>query len=122
MADRPGHDRRYALAAGKIRRELGEAADRFEHGLEETVAWCGPSLVERFSPGNTGHITNHSTLRAWKGKNRRPATGRSFFISLIFEREEGAGVYLGKIMAIIVVRLLMLILLYGREAGENDTE
>ncbi|NLW56198.1 MAG: dTDP-glucose 4,6-dehydratase [Firmicutes bacterium] len=40
VADRPGHDRRYALAAGKIRRELGwEPEISFEQGLAETVAW-----------------------------------------------------------------------------------
>ncbi len=40
VTDRPGHDRRYALAAGKIRRELGWAPQiSFERGLEETIAW-----------------------------------------------------------------------------------
>jgi len=40
VADRPGHDRRYAIDATKIRRELGWAAARtFEQGLRETVAW-----------------------------------------------------------------------------------
>ncbi len=40
VADRPGHDRRYALDCGKIRRETGwtPQAD-FASGLEETVAW-----------------------------------------------------------------------------------
>lgn len=38
--DRPGHDRRYAIDAGKIRRELGwEPAETFETGLRKTVAW-----------------------------------------------------------------------------------
>jgi dTDP-glucose 4,6-dehydratase len=40
VADRPGHDRRYAIDAGKIRRELGWEPQRtFEEGLAETVAW-----------------------------------------------------------------------------------
>jgi dTDP-glucose 4,6-dehydratase len=40
VADRPGHDRRYAIDATKIRRELGWAPARtFEQGLRETVAW-----------------------------------------------------------------------------------
>ena len=40
VADRPGHDRRYAIDAGKIRRELGwEPAVRFEEGIERTVRW-----------------------------------------------------------------------------------
>jgi dTDP-glucose 4,6-dehydratase len=40
VADRPGHDRRYAIDAGKIRRELGWEPQRsFEEGLAATVAW-----------------------------------------------------------------------------------
>jgi len=40
VADRPGHDRRYAIDASKIRRELGFAPSRtFEQGIAETVAW-----------------------------------------------------------------------------------
>jgi dTDP-glucose 4,6-dehydratase len=40
VADRPGHDRRYAIDAEKIRAELGWApAESFESGLERTVAW-----------------------------------------------------------------------------------
>jgi dTDP-glucose 4,6-dehydratase len=40
VADRPGHDRRYAIDAGKIRRELGwEPEVIFEEGIENTVLW-----------------------------------------------------------------------------------
>ena len=40
VADRPGHDRRYAIDCRKIAGELGYAPARsFEEGLEETVAW-----------------------------------------------------------------------------------
>ena len=40
VADRPGHDRRYAVDASKIERELGwTPAETFETGLERTVAW-----------------------------------------------------------------------------------
>jgi dTDP-glucose 4,6-dehydratase len=39
VEDRPGHDRRYALAAEKLR-SLGWSPSRsFEEGLEETVGW-----------------------------------------------------------------------------------
>lgn len=40
VKDRPGHDRRYAIDAGKIQRELGWSPRRtFEEGLKETVQW-----------------------------------------------------------------------------------
>jgi dTDP-glucose 4,6-dehydratase len=40
VADRPGHDRRYAINAAKIQRELGwEPAMSFEQGIERTVGW-----------------------------------------------------------------------------------
>ena len=40
VKDRPGHDRRYAIDASKIRRELGfEPKHDFESGLRATVRW-----------------------------------------------------------------------------------
>ena len=40
VPDRPGHDHRYAIDAGKIRRELGwRPCETFESGLERTVEW-----------------------------------------------------------------------------------
>ncbi len=40
VADRPGHDRRYALDSTKLRTELGwTPCHTFEDGLERTVAW-----------------------------------------------------------------------------------
>jgi dTDP-glucose 4,6-dehydratase len=40
VKDRPGHDRRYAIDAGKIQRELQwTPAHRFEEGIRETVRW-----------------------------------------------------------------------------------
>ncbi len=67
VKDRPGHDRRYAIDASKIRRELGfEPRYAFEAGLEATVrwylehaAWCesvqsGRYRRERLGLGETG--------------------------------------------------------------------
>jgi dTDP-glucose 4,6-dehydratase len=40
VADRPGHDRRYAIDAGKLESEIGwRAEETFETGLQKTVAW-----------------------------------------------------------------------------------
>jgi dTDP-glucose 4,6-dehydratase len=40
VPDRPGHDRRYAIDASRVRRELGwQPAHAFEDGLRETVRW-----------------------------------------------------------------------------------
>ena len=40
VKDRPGHDRRYAIDAGKIQKELGWVpAHKFEQGIRETVQW-----------------------------------------------------------------------------------
>ncbi|WP_352401546.1 dTDP-glucose 4,6-dehydratase [Synergistes jonesii] len=40
VKDRPGHDRRYAIDASKIKRELGwQPKETFESGMRKTVAW-----------------------------------------------------------------------------------
>ncbi len=40
VADRPGHDRRYAIDAGKIKSELGwTPAETFDSGIRKTVQW-----------------------------------------------------------------------------------
>jgi dTDP-glucose 4,6-dehydratase len=40
VADRPGHDRRYAIDARKIERELGwKPTETFESGIRKTVQW-----------------------------------------------------------------------------------
>ena len=40
VTDRPGHDRRYAIDASKIERELGwRPSETFESGIRKTVAW-----------------------------------------------------------------------------------
>jgi dTDP-glucose 4,6-dehydratase len=40
VKDRPGHDRRYAIDASKLSRELGwKPSEKFESGLRKTVRW-----------------------------------------------------------------------------------
>ncbi len=54
VADRPGHDRRYAIDAAKIERELGwTPAESFETGLRKTVAWylANPGWIEHVVSG-----------------------------------------------------------------------
>jgi dTDP-glucose 4,6-dehydratase len=54
VADRPGHDRRYALDTTKLEKELGwRPAIGFEEGIRATVRWYKehPSWVERIRGG-----------------------------------------------------------------------
>jgi dTDP-glucose 4,6-dehydratase len=63
VGDRPGHDRRYAMDATKIERELGwMPAETFETGLAKTVRWYldNTKWVERVVSG---------TYRDWVQKN-----------------------------------------------------
>ncbi len=54
VKDRPGHDRRYAIDAGKIERDLGWTPTvAFQDGMEQTVRWYleNPEWVERAASG-----------------------------------------------------------------------
>lgn len=54
VADRPGHDRRYAIDATKIARDLEwKPAENFESGLRKTVRWYldNPAWVESVRTG-----------------------------------------------------------------------
>lgn len=55
VPDRPGHDRRYAIDAQKIERELGwRPAETFETGIRKTVQWYlnNPQWVNNVQNGN----------------------------------------------------------------------
>ena len=54
VTDRPGHDRRYAIDARKLERELGwKPAETFETGIAKTVQWYldNPQWVENVQSG-----------------------------------------------------------------------
>jgi len=54
VKDRPGHDRRYAIDAHKIERELGwKPAETFETGIRKTVQWYlnNPDWVAQVQSG-----------------------------------------------------------------------
>ncbi len=54
VKDRPGHDRRYAIDARKIERELGwKPAETFDSGIRKTVQWYldHPEWVQRVQSG-----------------------------------------------------------------------
>ena len=76
--DRPGHDRRYAIDARKIERELGwRPAETFETGIRKTVRWYldHADWVERVQSGAYREwvATNYGERRRMKillfGKN-----------------------------------------------------
>ena len=63
VKDRPGHDRRYAIDAGKIEHELGwTPSETFETGIRKTVAWY---LAH---PDWVSHVTS-GEYRSWVSKN-----------------------------------------------------
>ena len=55
IKDRPGHDRRYAIDASKIERELGwKPSLTFQEGLAKTVEWylAEEQWLEQVTSGN----------------------------------------------------------------------
>jgi dTDP-glucose 4,6-dehydratase len=63
VKDRPGHDRRYAIDARKLERELGwRPQETFETGLRKTVQWylAHADWVEEVTSGS---------YRTWIGQN-----------------------------------------------------
>ena len=63
VTDRPGHDRRYAIDARKLERELGwKPAETFESGIRKTIQWYlqNPEWVQNVQSG---------AYREWVSKN-----------------------------------------------------
>ena len=70
VADRPGHDRRYAIDARKLERELGwKPAETFETGIRKTVQWYldNAAWVEGVQSGS---------YREWVEKNYSARSGK----------------------------------------------
>lgn len=62
VKDRPGHDRRYAIDAGKLERELGwKPEETFETGIRKTIEWylANENWVKNVTSG---------AYREWVGK------------------------------------------------------
>ena len=63
VADRPGHDKRYAIDAGKIQRELGwTPQESFETGMKKTVQWYLDN------PAWVAHVVS-GEYRQWMDRN-----------------------------------------------------
>jgi len=63
VKDRPGHDRRYAIDARKLERELGwRPEETFESGLRKTVQWY-------LGHGDWVEEVTSGSYRAWIGQN-----------------------------------------------------
>lgn len=63
VSDRPGHDRRYAIDASKIERELGwKPEETFETGVAKTLRWYlnNPAWIGNVQSG---------AYRTWMEKN-----------------------------------------------------
>jgi dTDP-glucose 4,6-dehydratase len=62
VTDRPGHDRRYAIDAGKLERELGwKPAETFDTGIRKTVRWYLDNQAWT-------HNVTSGAYREWVGK------------------------------------------------------
>jgi dTDP-glucose 4,6-dehydratase len=66
VSDRPGHDRRYAIDASKIKKELGwKPIYNFEKAFKDTVKWYveNPKWIDKIRK-KTGVFNPHIDL--WK--------------------------------------------------------
>lgn len=70
VADRPGHDRRYAIDCRKLQRELGWAPrESFQSGLEKTVdwylanrAWAAEITAKKYARGRLGIVAGQRSV------------------------------------------------------------
>lgn len=82
VQDRPGHDRRYAIDASKLERELGwRAQETFETGLRKTVQWyiASRAWMDEVTSGayqNWVHMNYGNRGEATNAANASPAGAR----------------------------------------------
>ena len=86
VADRPGHDFRYAMETTKIERELGwRPSQRFDAGLRKTVAWYIENeawwqpLLRRYGGerlGRKARRSGRSVRSAWRACSSSARSGR----------------------------------------------
>jgi dTDP-glucose 4,6-dehydratase len=70
VKDRPGHDRRYAIDASKIKRELGwQPSYTFESGIRETIQWYLEN-GEWVSHVTSGEYQQYYSAQYGKGEER----------------------------------------------------
>jgi dTDP-glucose 4,6-dehydratase len=72
VADRPGHDRRYAIDPTKVETELGwRPLETWESGLEKTIRWYAgnPDWIERARSGayREYYAEQYGTIRETRG-------------------------------------------------------
>ena len=87
VADRPGHDRRYAIDARKIERELGwKPAETFETGIRKTVQWYldNQSWVNHVQSGD---------YRNWVEKNYSGSSENKYSFYLVIPAQANQRFY-----------------------------
>ncbi len=79
IKDRPGHDRRYAIDASKINKELGwKPSVTFEEGLSQTIDWYlqNTEWLKHVTSRRVSKILRHTIFNHYL--NERNYTGRRF--------------------------------------------
>jgi dTDP-glucose 4,6-dehydratase len=69
VADRPGHDRRYAMSSDRARTELGWSTTfGFGDGLRETVEWYRDNAQSMTASAANAHADSDRRLAQWAGQ------------------------------------------------------